>query len=61
MSTAYGFEPVFRTGRAAVWRTSDGGSSWRQLDKGLPAQDAFLGVLREQRWSRKPRDAEVIA
>jgi DNA-binding transcriptional LysR family regulator len=26
-----------------------------------PAARAFLGVLREQRWSRKPRDAEVIA
>ena len=24
-------------GRAAVWRTSDGGSSWRRLDSGLPA------------------------
>jgi DNA-binding transcriptional LysR family regulator len=26
-----------------------------------PAARAFLGVLRDQRWSRKPRDAEVIA
>jgi len=34
-------------GHAAVWRTSDGGSSWRRLDKGLPARDAHLGVLRE--------------
>jgi len=34
-------------GRAAVWRTSDGGSSWRRLDDGLPQRDAFLGVLRE--------------
>ena len=34
-------------GRAAVWRTSDGGSSWRRLDSGLPARDAYLGVLRE--------------
>ena len=24
-------------GHAAVWRTSDGGSSWRRLDHGLPA------------------------
>jgi photosystem II stability/assembly factor-like uncharacterized protein len=30
-----------------VWRTSDGGSSWRRLDRGLPQRDAFLGVLRE--------------
>ena len=34
-------------GHAAVWRTSDGGSSWRKLDSGLPERDAFLGVLRE--------------
>jgi photosystem II stability/assembly factor-like uncharacterized protein len=34
-------------GSAAVWRTSDGGSSWRRLDEGLPQRDAFLGVLRE--------------
>jgi hypothetical protein len=34
-------------GHAAVWRTSDGGSSWRRLDRGLPERDAHLGVLRE--------------
>ncbi len=34
-------------GKAAVWRTSDGGSSWRRIDKGLPQRDAHLGVLRE--------------
>jgi photosystem II stability/assembly factor-like uncharacterized protein len=34
-------------GRAAVWRTQDAGSSWRRLDRGLPQQDAHLGVLRE--------------
>ena len=34
-------------GHAAVWRTSDGGSSWRRLDRGLPSRDAHLGVLRE--------------
>ena len=34
-------------GRAAVWRTNDGGSSWRRLDRGLPERDAHLGVLRE--------------
>jgi photosystem II stability/assembly factor-like uncharacterized protein len=34
-------------GRASVWRTSDGGSSWRRLDRGLPQQDAHVGVLRE--------------
>jgi photosystem II stability/assembly factor-like uncharacterized protein len=34
-------------GHAAVWRTSDAGSSWRRLDQGLPHEDAYLGVLRE--------------
>jgi photosystem II stability/assembly factor-like uncharacterized protein len=34
-------------GQAAVWRTSDAGSSWRRLGSGLPQQDAHLGVLRE--------------
>ena len=34
-------------GKAAVWRTSDGGGSWRRLDRGLPQEDAYLGVLRE--------------
>ena len=34
-------------GRAAVWRTSDGGSSWRRLERGLPQRHAHLGVLRE--------------
>ena len=34
-------------GRAAVWMTRDAGSSWQRLDKGLPADGAYLGVLRE--------------
>ncbi|MCP9485916.1 MAG: hypothetical protein MSC30_08645 [Gaiellaceae bacterium MAG52_C11] len=34
-------------GRAAVWRTSDAGSSWQRLDDGLPQEDAHVGVLRE--------------
>jgi photosystem II stability/assembly factor-like uncharacterized protein len=34
-------------GKAAVWRTSDAGSSWRRMDEGLPQRDAHLGVLRE--------------
>ncbi len=37
---------VMHDGKAAVWRTSDAGSSWRRLDKGLPQQNAHLGVLR---------------
>ncbi|MEO9176903.1 MAG: exo-alpha-sialidase [Gaiellales bacterium] len=34
-------------GRAAVWRTSDAGSSWQRLSDGLPQRDAHIGVLRE--------------
>jgi len=34
-------------GKAAVWRTRDAGSTWQKLDRGLPQQDAHLGVLRE--------------
>ena len=34
-------------GAAAVWRTSDAGSTWQRLDAGLPQQNAHLGVLRE--------------
>lgn len=34
-------------GSAAVWRTSDGGSSWTRLGDGLPQEDAYVGVLRE--------------
>jgi photosystem II stability/assembly factor-like uncharacterized protein len=34
-------------GHAAVWRTRDAGASWQPLDRGLPQQDAYVGVLRE--------------
>jgi photosystem II stability/assembly factor-like uncharacterized protein len=34
-------------GQAAVWRTSDAGSTWKRLVSGLPQADAHLGVLRE--------------
>jgi photosystem II stability/assembly factor-like uncharacterized protein len=34
-------------GEAAVWRTRDAGSSWQRLSRGLPQQNAHLGVLRE--------------
>ena len=33
-------------GKAAVWRTRDAGSSWQRLSRGLPQEDAHLGVLR---------------
>jgi photosystem II stability/assembly factor-like uncharacterized protein len=38
---------VMPEGRAAVWRTRDAGNTWQRLDRGLPQQDAHLGVLRE--------------
>ena len=34
-------------GKAAVWRTRDAGSSWQRLDRGLPRENAYIGVLRE--------------
>jgi photosystem II stability/assembly factor-like uncharacterized protein len=34
-------------GQAAVWRTRDAGSSWQRLDRGLPQENAHVGVLRE--------------
>jgi photosystem II stability/assembly factor-like uncharacterized protein len=34
-------------GKAAVWRTRDGGRSWQALRNGLPQENAYLGVLRQ--------------
>ncbi len=34
-------------GKAAVWRTRDGGRSWQDLRDGLPQGNAFIGVLRQ--------------
>ena len=34
-------------GKAAVWRTRDAGSSWQRLDRGLPSENAYVGVLRD--------------
>jgi photosystem II stability/assembly factor-like uncharacterized protein len=34
-------------GQAAVWRTRDAGESWQRLGRGLPQEDAYVGVLRE--------------
>ena len=38
---------IMPDGAAAVWRTSDGGSTWQRLHRGLPQQNAYIGVLRE--------------
>src|SRR4051794_30843910 len=37
---------VMPEGKAAVWRTRDAGSSWEKMAKGLPQENAYLGVLR---------------
>jgi len=34
-------------GKAAVWRTRDGGASWQDLRAGLPQENAYLTVLRQ--------------
>jgi len=34
-------------GKAAVWRTRDGGASWQALRRGLPQENAFVAVLRQ--------------
>jgi photosystem II stability/assembly factor-like uncharacterized protein len=34
-------------GKAAVWRTRDGGAAWEARRCGLPQENAFFGVLRQ--------------
>jgi len=34
-------------GKAAVWRSRDGGANWQDLRQGLPQENAFFGVLRQ--------------
>lgn len=34
-------------GKAAVWRTRDGGDTWQAMREGLPQSNAFFGVLRQ--------------
>lgn len=34
-------------GKAAVWRTRDGGNTWEAKREGLPQENAFFGVLRQ--------------
>jgi hypothetical protein len=43
-------EPATRAspgGAPAVWRSEDGGSSWRRLARGLPKKDSFFTVQRD--------------
>lgn len=46
-------------GKAAVWRSRDGGDNWTRQDKGLPQQGAFVGVLREGMASDTLDDAGI--
>jgi photosystem II stability/assembly factor-like uncharacterized protein len=42
--------PMTRTcpdGAPAVWRSSDGGGSWKRLAKGLPRKDSYFTILRD--------------
>ena len=34
-------------GKAAVWRTRDGGNTWEAMRSGLPQEKAYFGVLRQ--------------
>jgi photosystem II stability/assembly factor-like uncharacterized protein len=34
-------------GKAAVWRTRDGGENWQAMREGLPQENTFFGVLRQ--------------
>ena len=34
-------------GKAAVWKTSDGGATWQAKRHGLPQENVFYGVLRQ--------------
>jgi photosystem II stability/assembly factor-like uncharacterized protein len=43
-------EPATRTcpgGQPAVWRSEDGGGSWRKLAKGLPRRQSFFTIQRD--------------
>ena len=45
--TPLGMSRYMPDGKAAVYRSRDGGDNWQRLDKGLPQAGAFMGVLRE--------------
>jgi hypothetical protein len=43
-------EPATRTcpgGAPAIWRSEDGGDSWRKLTKGLPKKQSYFTILRD--------------
>jgi photosystem II stability/assembly factor-like uncharacterized protein len=43
-------EPMTRTcpgGAPAIWRSENGGNSWRKLTKGLPKKESYFTILRD--------------
>jgi molybdopterin converting factor small subunit len=42
-------------GKAAVWRTHDGGATWQAMRNGLPQENVFYGVLRQAMATDWPR------
>jgi photosystem II stability/assembly factor-like uncharacterized protein len=48
-------------GKAAVWRTRDGGNRWEAMRDGLPQGNAFFGVLRQAMAADRLEPAGVYA
>jgi photosystem II stability/assembly factor-like uncharacterized protein len=48
-------------GKAAVWRTRDGGREWEAKRAGLPQENAFIGVLRQAMATDRLEPAGVYA
>jgi photosystem II stability/assembly factor-like uncharacterized protein len=48
-------------GKAAVWRTRDGGSAWEAKRDGLPQGNAFFGVLRQAMAADRLEPAGIYA
>ena len=46
-------------GRAAVWRSRDGGETWADMREGLPAKDCFFTVLRQAMANDRQQPAGV--
>jgi photosystem II stability/assembly factor-like uncharacterized protein len=48
-------------GKAAIWRTRDGGNRWEAMRQGLPQGNAFFGVLRQAMAADRLEPAGVYA
>lgn len=48
IQNASGFDTLLHSGDVpAVWRSENGGSSWKKLVKGLPKKDSYFTILRD--------------